>query len=325
MKKTIKPVQILSNEFTKSIGLPFQKVLRSPTLGQGALKPPHLCGGTLLDSREGSLSLTAVPLPPAIIEEVLTDICLWIKIGCDVVFRLHQGRVLKGVKKPKYTVVPTSKKRKQTRKCPSDRLILWTKPKRKPKDISRVNFDSLPKDLVLREVHAYICIPGFRTKEITVVTTLLDPLEHPASQILKLYDSRWQAEVNLKQIKTTLGMEILSCQTPEMVRKEISTYWLAYNLLRTAMYQAGTGFNRSPLRLSLQVTRQHLNNFTPKFANSTKARRQKLYQIMLEKIADSYQKKRVGRAEPRVRKRRPKAYPLMQEPRLVLQTKMKSA
>jgi hypothetical protein len=253
------------------------------------------------------------------------DIYFWKKKGIDSVMRLHQGRLQKGKKKPKYTVSPPFKKKKKTRKCPSDCLILWEKPKRKPKDISREDFDSLPKDLVLREVHCYICIPGFRTKEIIVVTTLIDAVEYPLSDILDLYDSRWQAEVNLRNIKTTLGMDILSCQTPEMVRKEIYVYLLAYNLLRSIMYDAGDTFDCKPIRLSLQATRQHLNNFSITWADKTTSKAKKIYQIMLEKVADSYEKRRVGRVEPRVRKRRPKAYPLMQEPRSVLRAKMKSA
>ena len=251
------------------------------------------------------------------------------KQGSDVVARLHQGRVNKGNKKTKYTVIEDSKnkkiKKKRSRKAPHDRLILWEKPKIKPEDISQKDFDSVPENLVVREIHAYICIPGFRTKEIIVVTTLLDAIEYPAHDILQLYDERWSAEINLKHIKTTLGMDILSCKTPAMVRKEIYTYLLAYNLLRTIMYQAGTLFNKEPVRLSLQAARQHLGNFTTELIHKTKGRAQKIYRIMLETVADSYQKARVGRVEPRVKKRRPKAYPLMQEPRHVLRNKMKAA
>ncbi|MGK7887446.1 MAG: IS4 family transposase, partial [Crocosphaera sp.] len=184
------------------------------------------------------------------------DIYSWKNKGIDSVMRLHQGRLQKGKKREKYTVSPPFKKKKKRRKCPHDRLILWEKPKRKPQDISREIFDSLPKDLVLREIHCYICIPGFRTKEIIVVTTLIDAVEYPSSDILDLYDSRWQAEVNLRNIKTTLEMDILSCQTPEMVRKEIYVYLLAYNLLRSIMYDAGDTFDSLPIRLSLQSTRQ---------------------------------------------------------------------
>ena len=120
-------------------------------------------------------------------------------------------------------------------------------------------------------------------------------------------------------------MDILSCQTPEMVRKEIYVYLLAYNLLRSIMYDAGDTFDHKPIRLSLQATRQHLNNFSIKWIEKTIRKAKKIYQIMLLKVADSYEKRRVGRVEPRVRKRRPKAYPLMQEPRAVLRAKMKSA
>lgn len=253
------------------------------------------------------------------------DIYSWKKKGIDSVMRLHQGRLQKGKKRPKYTVSPPFKKKKKSRNYPHDCLILWEKPKRKPQDISREDFDSLPKDLVLRELHCYICLPGFRTKEIIVVTTLIDAIEYPLSDILDLYDSRWQAEVNLRNIKTTLGMDILSCQTPEMIRKEIYVYLLAYNLLRSIMYDAGDAFGRKPIRLSLQATRQHLNNFNTKWVDKPRKRVKKIYRTMLEKIADSYEKRRVGRVEPRVRKRRPKAYPLMQEPREVLRAKMKSA
>ncbi len=131
--------------------------------------------------------------------------------------------------------------------------------------------------------------------------------------------------VNLRNIKTTLGMDILSCQTPEMVRKEIYVYLLAYNLLRSIMYDAGDTFDSLPIRLSLQSTRQHLNNFSIKWVEQTMRKAKKIYQTMLAHVANSYEKRRVGRVEPRVRKRRPKAYPLMQEPRAVLRAKMKSA
>jgi hypothetical protein len=110
-----------------------------------------------------------------------------------------------------------------------------------------------------------------------------------------------------------------------MVRKEIYVYLLAYNFLRSVMYEAATINEQNPIRLSLQATRQHLNNFTAIWLQTTQVRRPKIARTLLEKVAESYQKKRVGRVEPRVRKRRPKAYPLMQEPRSILRTKMKSA
>ncbi len=91
------------------------------------------------------------------------------------------------------------------------------------------------------------------------------------------------------------------------------------------MYQVGTQFNRDSIRFSLQATRQHFDTFIPQFMQKTKVKGQKIYTIMLETVADSYQELRRCRVEPRVRKRHPKAYPLMQEPRQILRDKMKAA
>jgi hypothetical protein len=100
-----------------------------------------------------------------------------------------------------------------------------------------------------------------------------------------------------------------------MVRKEISVYLLAYNLLRTVMWQAGIKKGVNPLRISWQGTRHHLHNFISELKDATPRNRQQLYQIMLLLIAHKLVPSRPGRAEPRVRKRRPKSYPLMQHPR----------
>ena len=96
----------------------------------------------------------------------------------------------------------------------------------------------MPDNLTVREVHYYICIPGWRTKEVTLITTLLDAQVYPIKELLKIYELRWDVELDLRHIKTSLGMDILRGKTPEMVRKEIYVHLLAYNLLRTVMWQA---------------------------------------------------------------------------------------
>ena len=128
-------------------------------------------------------------------------------------------------------------------------------------------------------------------------------------------------ELDLKQIKTTLGMDVLRSKTPEMVRKEIYAYLLAYNLLRTVMWSSGTTQGVNPLRLSLQGARHHLNNFGSELKDAPLKKRKKLYQTLLEIIAHKPVPDRKGRAEPRVRKRRPKSYPLMKQPRHILNQK----
>ncbi len=117
-------------------------------------------------------------------------------------------------------------------------------------------------------------------------------------------EARWEAELNLRHLKTTLKMEILRGQTPEMVRKEIYVHLLAYNLLRTVMWSAGTQMGVNPKRLSLQEARHHLDNFVDELKNCGAKKRKKLYQTMLELIAHKPREKRAGRFEPRVKKRR---------------------
>jgi hypothetical protein len=135
---------------------------------------------------------------------------------------------------------------------------------------------------------------------------------------MRLYGQRWEVELDLKHLKTTLGMDILRGKTPEMVRKEIYAYLSAYNLLRTLMWEAGTLHKINPLRLSIQGTRQYLNNFIPQLASASSRRRVLLYQALLKIVVYNLVPERPNRCEPRVRKRRPKSYPLMMKPRQTL-------
>ncbi len=236
------------------------------------------------------------------------DICFIQNQNCDAVIRLHKSR--------------KQQLKKGKRIGPCDQLVTWHKPKSRPKGLSQEEFESLPKKLTVREVHYYICIPGWRTKEVTLITTLLDPQIYPIQELLKIYELRWDVELDLRHIKTSLGMDILRAKTPEMVRKEIYVHLLAYNLLRTVMWQAGTAYAVDSLRISLQETRHHFNNFVSEIKDVSLKKRQKLSQIMLKMIAHKPLKKRGARFEPRVKKRRPKSYPLMQEPRSILKQKI---
>lgn len=111
-------------------------------------------------------------------------------------------------------------------------------------------------------------------------------------------------------------------KTPEMVRKELYVYLLAYNLLRTLMWEAGTTHGVDPLCLSMQGTRQHLDNFIPQLAAASGKRSTRLYRSLLKLIVHKPVPERPGWSEPRVRKRRLKAYPLMRQPRNVLRQKL---
>lgn len=146
-----------------------------------------------------------------------------------------------------------------------------------------------------------------------MATTLLDAIEYPIQELVELYDLRWQVEINLNHLKTTPGMEQLRGKTPVMVRTELYIYLSAYNLLRTLMWETGTTYKVDPLQLSIQRTRQHLGNFIPEFASASARKRGRLHQTLLETIVRKLVPKRIGCNEPRVCKRRPKAYPSMQQ------------
>ncbi|BAY66415.1 hypothetical protein NIES22_65540 [Calothrix brevissima NIES-22] len=233
------------------------------------------------------------------------------KINCDAVFRKHQARKT------------SMRKGKIIGEC--DKLVTWYKPKICPKGLSKDEFDALPQTITVREIYYYIVIPSFRTERVSLITSLLDKTTYSTLEIVGLYGKRWDVELDLRHLKTTLGMDILRCKTPSMVRKEIYAYLLAYNLLRSLMWSAGNTYDTPPLRLSLQGTRHHLNNFIPQLLAVSSTKIQRIYRTLLKVIAHKVVPDRPGRSEPRVRKRRPKAYPLMTKPRHELQNQLQTA
>lgn len=205
-----------------------------------------------------------------------------------------------------------------------DHIVTWCRPRQKPRAMSREEFVALPPTLRVREVDLRIQSPGFRSQRIILVTTLLDPERYPKAKLAELFRLRWQgAEVNLRHLKTTLHMELLRGKTPQMVRKEIWAHMLAYNLLRALMWQArpAAAAVMTPL-LSLQGTRQAFNQFVPLFATAVQRTCRSLHTQRLGLVAQQLLPLRPNRVEPRVRKRRPKAYPLMQQPRATLKRKL---
>ena len=202
-----------------------------------------------------------------------------------------------------------------------DHIVTWKRPQKCAAGMSLDAFLSIPEQLTVREVHVLVQQPGFRSREIIIVTTLLDATWYTRAKLAQLYLLRWQVEVNLKHLKTTLGMEFLAVKTPQMARQELNIYLLAYNLLRTLMWQAGNTQQSDPLRLSLQGTRQHFNHFIPQFAGAAKRQRQSLYQALLTVIASDPLPYRPNRVEPRAKKRRPNHYPLLQQSRSAFKVK----
>jgi len=174
-------------------------------------------------------------------------------------------------------------------------------------------------------LHFSIRKTGQRTKNVTVVTTLLDAKAYPKAKVAQLYGLRWQVEIDLDHVKTTLKMEMLQTQSPEMVRKEIYVHLMAYNLLRYLMWQSAEQKGNDPLRLSVQGDRQSFNQYRDLLTDAGQQRGDRYSLLLLDMVTKTIVPLRPNRHEPRKRKRRPKAFPLMNEPRAILKQKLIAA
>jgi hypothetical protein len=193
-----------------------------------------------------------------------------------------------------------------------DQLVCWTKPQR-PKWMSREEYAALPKVMTLREVRVHVQQKGFRTRELVVVTTLLDAEKYPAEELALLYRRRWQAELNLRSLKVVLQMDHLRCKTPHRVRNEFYMHLVAYNLIRRAMAVAAARAGVEPWTVSFKGTLQTLTNLLPLLA--TKLSTDTWCDALLDAIAAHIVGNRPDRVEPRVKKRRPNQYRKMTKPR----------
>jgi putative transposase len=195
---------------------------------------------------------------------------------------------------------------------PNDHLVCWSKPQR-PEWMSQEQYDQLPESLTVREVRVHVRQKGFRTRKLLVVTTLLDPEKYSAEEIANLYRRRWQAELNLRSLKIILQMDHLRCQTPHRVRNEFYMHLVGYNLIRRLMAVAAFGAGVEPWTVSFKGALQTINNLLPLL--STRVSTDEWCQALLDAIATHIVGNRPDRFEPRVKKRRPKKYKFMREPR----------
>jgi hypothetical protein len=157
--------------------------------------------------------------------------------------------------------------------------------------------------------------PGFRTDSLVVVTTLLDADEYPRADIAELYGRRWMAELDIRAIKVTMNLDILRCKTPAMVRKEMWTGLLAYNLIRRTILQAAERSGQTPREVSYSAALQAIAAGWQLMALGDDAAIRRLAEVELDNLAGHIVGNRPNRVEPRAIKRRPKPHDLLTEPR----------
>ena len=227
-----------------------------------------------------------------------SDLALLRQRGIDVVIRKHQAR--------------RTDFRTGRRLGKDDHRIFWSRPQR-PTWMSASQYAPLPEALALREVRIRVPQKGFRTRSLVVVTSLLDPKRYPREEIASLYRRRWEAELHLRSLKTVLPMDPLRCKTPERVRKEFYTHLLGYNLIRGVMAAAAFQSSQSPWEISFKGTLQTLDQLLPILTSRVES--EAWCDALLTAVATHRVGDRPDRFEPRLRKRRPKPYQHLRQPR----------
>jgi hypothetical protein len=231
------------------------------------------------------------------------------RIGVFAVFRVHQKQIVDFT--PHRPAAPRGGK-SAAKGLPRsrwlrglgvlDQVVEWFKPATRPEWMSAQDYANLPETLTVRELRYRVERPGFRTREVTLVTTLLDAELYPVDALAQLYWTRWRVELHLRELKTTMHMDVLKCKTVEGVLKELLIYAIVYNLVRLVMLEASRRQEVDVERISFVdalrwLASAHCGDPLPR--------------LVVNPL-------RPDRLEPRVRKRRPKQYPLMQKPRAEL-------
>jgi hypothetical protein len=226
--------------------------------------------------------------------------------GVHGVFRIHQRQIVdftpqRAHARPGRKKAPKGLPRSRWLRGlgPTDQVVAWLKPEERPDWMTAEQYASLPEELVVRELRYRTGRAGFRVRQVTLVTTLADGELYPLVELAELYRKRWEVEGNLKNLKTTMKMDILRCETVAGVSKELLMFALVYNLVRLVMLEASRRQGVPVDRISFVDALRWLSEARPGVA--------------LPKLVVNPD--RADRVEPRVRKRRPKQYPLMTKPR----------
>lgn len=275
-----------------------------------------LCSGVLLDYQKGNKHQSELALLYKLLDHfkprdlVIADrgFCNFVLIsvlllrGVGSLFRLHQSRHVDW--------------RKGKRLGKHDRLFTWTRPLKKPRYLPNSLWKRIPSELSVRVLRFQLKVRGYRPESVTLVTTLTDAKVYPAEDIAQLYARRWKIELWFRDIKTSMGMEVLRCQSPKMVHKELEMFLIAYNLLRALMTEASAIYEVPLDRISFKGTVDATRQFSIAIAQArSKKKQRQLVNELVAVLARDQVPERPGRREPRAVKRRPKPFPLLTDHR----------
>jgi hypothetical protein len=266
--------------------------LRTHDMSRVATLHPELCEGDVLVGDTAFASYAHLAL---LFQRKLQGV---FRVHQRVLVSFRKDRKLVG-KQPKGTKAKRATGRLIRKLGKFDQLVEYCKPKQRPEWMSAEAYGALPEKLVLREIRFRTKLKGGRTREITLVTTLLDPKKYPAEEVAALYGQRWRIETNLGHLKTTMRMDVLHCRTVAGVLKEMTIYALVYNLVRLVMLAAAEHQGAPVTSIS--------------FVDALRWLAQACRQLPPLRVATNPH--RPNRYEPRVRKRRPKQFPVMRKPR----------
>jgi hypothetical protein len=222
--------------------------------------------------------------------------------GALGLFRAHQKQVVDFRPYRKHGGKGRPKSRFVERLGKWDQVVDWLKPKTRPAWMAEERYAALPESLRVREVRYRVPRRGQRTLCVTIATTLLDPALYPKAEVAELYELRWTVETHFAELKTTLRMRGVKCQTPDGVRKELAVYCLVYNLVHAVMLEAARRQGVTPDRISFIDAARWPQHADPG-----------------EDLPDLVvNPKRKDRHEPRVTKTRRGSFPVMTKSRATL-------
>jgi hypothetical protein len=228
--------------------------------------------------------------------------CNWALLAQCLPRGVHAVFRVKGVRRRDF--------RQGKRLSRDERLVQWPKPAQRARTVDAKTWALLPEVLDLRLVRCRLAIPGFRTRQVILVTTLLDSDKYPPAALSQLYFRRWAMELTLRNIKITLQMDQLSCKNPENLEREIRMHFLVHNLVRRLMLEAARRHHVPLERVSFAGSLATARRYGEALLQTrSRPQRQQLMNELFAVLAADLVPDRPGRREPRAVKRRPKPYP----------------